>query len=158
MSDPAFDIKLPHLNAKGIIGIQLRSFKGVNDQFLEALADEVVKRFLDKQIEVISLQASVDSVVCNKFAEKLTSKGIQNVNVIKNGSVTEIIHTISSLEYLIAMRFHANVIGIQSGVKTLAINYDPKVKSLADEYNMPIIELNSTDFSKEFDKMLFGNN
>ena len=49
------------------------------------------------------------------------------------------------------MRFHANVIGIKAGVKTLAINYDPKVKKLAEEYTLPCINLNQEDFSKEFD-------
>ena len=51
------------------------------------------------------------------------------------------------------MRFHANIVGIKSGVKTLAINYDIKVKKLADEYNLPLIELNQRDFSKEFEKL-----
>ena len=41
----------------------------------------------------------------------------------------------------------------QSGVKTLAINYDIKVKKLADEYDLPVIELSQRDFTKEFDKL-----
>ena len=51
------------------------------------------------------------------------------------------------------MRFHANVAAIISGVKTLAINYDIKVKKLADEYDLPVIELSQRDFTKEFDKL-----
>ena len=51
------------------------------------------------------------------------------------------------------MRFHANVVGMKSGVKTIAINYDIKVKKLADEYKLPIIELNQQDMSKEFEQL-----
>ena len=57
------------------------------------------------------------------------------------------------MEYLIAMRFHANVVGIKAGVKTLAINYDPKVEKLALEYNLPLINLDDEDFSKQFDRL-----
>ena len=51
------------------------------------------------------------------------------------------------------MRFHANVVAIKSGVKALAINYDIKVKKLADEYNLPLIELNQRNFAKEFEQL-----
>ena len=66
----------------------------------------------------------------------------------------EVFEKISDLEFLIGMRFHANVVAIKSGVKALAINYDIKVKKLADEYNLPLIELKQKDFSKEFDSLI----
>ena len=55
---------------------------------------------------------------------------------------------------MIGMRFHANVVAIKSGVKTLAIDYDIKVKKLAQEYNLPLIELNQKVFSKEFEQLV----
>ena len=42
--------------------------------------------------------------------------------ICKNLSVNECIKEISSLEYLIGMRFHANLIGAKAGVKILGIN------------------------------------
>lgn len=83
----------------------------------------------------------------------LKNKGLNNIKVLKNLSLNEVFNTISDLEYLIAMRFHANVAGIKSGVKTLGINYDPKVENLALEYNLPMINLDDKDFSNEFDKL-----
>ena len=68
-------------------------------------------------------------------------------------SINDVFECISNLEYLVAMRFHANVVGMKSGVKTLAIDYDIKVKKLADEYRLPIIELNQQDMSKEFEQL-----
>lgn len=154
VKDPVLELELPHKNSAGSLGIQLRRFEGVNEDFLKKLCDEVVKRFSDKKIKVISLQDSIDFEVCQRFGEMLKKNGLENVDVLTNLALNDVTDLISDLEYLIAMRFHANVIGIKSGVKTLAINYDPKVESLAKEYNLPMINLNDEDFSEEFDKLL----
>lgn len=153
VEDPIFELELPQKNTKGTVGVQLRSFEGVNDNFLEKLADEISIRFSDKKIEVISLQDSIDIEVCEKFAQKLKARGLNNVEVQKKLSLNDVLETISNLEYLVSMRFHSNVVGIKSGVKTLAINYDPKVKKLAEEYNLPYINLDDKDFSEQFNKL-----
>lgn len=92
--------------------------------------------------------------MCEKFARILAKKDrVKDVEVFSGLSVNEVFDKISELEYMIGMRFHANVAAIISGVKTLAINYDIKVKKLADEYDLPVIELSQRDFTKEFDKL-----
>ena len=153
VKDPVFELELPQKNNKGTVGIQLRKFEGVDDSFLNKLADEVSNRFSDKKIVILSLQDNLDTEVCESFAEKLKLKGMTNIEVLKELSVNNVIDTISNLEYLIAMRFHANVIGIKAGIKTLAINYDPKVEKLAKEYNLPVINLDDNDFSSQFNKL-----
>ena len=152
VNDPVLDLDIPSKNMKGCVGIQLRSFNTLTDDFLNILANEVVKRFADKKIKLISLQDDIDLEVCNKFKQLIFSKGI-DVEILSKLELNQVFETISNLEYLIAMRFHANVVGIKSGVKTLAINYDPKVEKLAEEYNIPIINLNQKDISQEFDKL-----
>ena len=84
----------------------------------------------------------------------LNSKGMFDVEILSGLSINEVLEEISNLEYLVAMRFHANVVGIEAGVKTLAINYDPKVEKLAKEYNLPMINLNDTSFSEQFERLL----
>ena len=154
IKDPVFEIELPHKYNKGTVGIQLRNFAGVNEEFLDKLADKICNLFSNKKIVILSLQDSFDLSVCNKFEEKLKNKGITQTKVLKELSVNDVINVISDLEYLIAMRFHANVIGIKAGVKTLAVNYDPKVEKLAQEYNLPLISLNDNDFSEQFERLL----
>ena len=149
--DPIFDLDLPKKNKKGIVGVQLRNYPTLNESFLNALAEEIVKRF-----EVLSFQYSIDLAICEKFARILYKKGLNNVEVVKGLSVNEVFAKISDLEFLIGMRFHANVVAIKSGVKALAINYDIKVKKLADEYNLPLIELTQKNFSNEFDKLVLA--
>ena len=51
----------------------------------------------------------------------------------------EMIKKMNGLEYLIALRYHAVMIGIKYGIKTLAINYDPKVETLAKFVKIPCI-------------------
>ena len=50
------------------------------------------------------------------------------------------------------MRFHAIIIGLLAEVKTLAINYDIKVEKIANEFNLPIIDL-QTAFKSEFETL-----
>ena len=55
------------------------------------------------------------------------------------------------------MRFHACLVSAKSGVKTLGINYDEKVKKLANEMGFCTIELNNTDFSSSFENLINSN-
>lgn len=143
VKDPIFDIEIPQTEKKEIVGIQLRDFKGVNESFLNSLADKIINGFSNKKFEIFSLQDSIDLNVCKQFEKILRSKGIENVEILSNLSINDVIEKISELEILVAMRFHANVIGIKAGVKTIAINYDPKVQKLAEEYNLELIELHT---------------
>lgn len=154
LNDPIFDLDLPKKNKKGVVGVQLRNYPTLNEVFLNTLADEIVKRFSDKKIQLLSFQDSIDLAVCEKFARILSKKGLNNVEVLEGLSVNDVFERISDLEFLIGMRFHANVVAIKSGVKALAINYDIKVKKLAEEYNLPLVELKQKDFSKEFDALI----
>ena len=154
VKDPILELDLPKKNKEGVVGIQLRNYPTLNDKFLNHLADEIVKNFKDKKIEILSLQDEIDLSTCEDFKRILYKKGLENIEILKELSINDVFEKISELEYLIAMRFHANVVGIKSGVKTLAINYDIKVKKLAEEYNIPLIELYQNDFSKEFSELI----
>lgn len=153
VKDPIFSLELQKKNNKGTVGIQLRQFKGINSSFLEKLADEIKNNFSDKKIEILSLQDSIDLPICKLFQTILKRKGIES-EIYSGLSINEVISKITNLEYLIAMRFHANVLGIKSGVKTLAVSYDPKVEKLAEEYNLPCINLNDNIFKYEFEKLI----
>ena len=154
VKDPILELNLPIKNKRGIVGIQLRNYPTLTDTFLNNLADEIIKRFSDKKIQIFSFQDNIDLDTCDKYARILNKKGFENVEVFKKLSINEVFDKISELEYMIGMRFHANVVAIKSGVKTLAIDYDVKVKKLAQEYNLPLIELSQKDFSKEFEQLV----
>lgn len=142
VSDPVFGIETPDIPKCGV-GVQLRSFAGLNEEFLEKLMSEVKKRFPDKEIKLISLQDSLDLPVLEKFEGK----------IVKNLTVEDAIREISGLEYLIGMRFHACLVAAKAGVRVLGINYDVKVKTLAETVGFPLIELNTQEFEQGFDEL-----
>ena len=140
VTDPVFGIDIPKAEEHNGIGIQLRNCRGINNEFLSALAEEISDKFKNGDIKLFSFQDNIDLPVIEKFAEFLTSNG-SIVKIYKNLSVPEVIHEVSKLEYFISMRFHGCLISAKSGVKTLGINYDKKVQTLSENMGFPIINM-----------------
>ncbi len=136
--DPIFSFNINLQTSDGSVGVQLRDFKTMNYNLLNKLALLVSNYFSDKKIKIFSLQEALDLELCKKF-ENLLHTVSQD---IKTEIVTDnIINEISSLEYMIGMRFHALLAAIKCGVKTCAINYDIKVEKLAKEAGLPLISM-----------------
>ena len=148
VADPVLGMEMPQLKEKHGIGVQLRYCEQLTDEFLDKLADGIKERFKDQEIVLISLQDSIDLPVLEKFM----SKGI-NARILKNLTVREAIDEISSLEYLVGMRFHACLAGIKSGIKVLGINYDVKVRTLAQETGFPLLELDGQNIREGFESL-----
>lgn len=125
VEDPAYSLSIPNTEMKSGIGVQLRQFEGVDEKFLTNLAGAIQ----DKP-KIFSLQKSLDIEVCKEFAKKT------------NGEIVEenLIEELSRVEILVSMRFHALIVALKAGVKCAVINYDPKVKSLAEKFSLPLIE------------------
>lgn len=155
VSDPVFSVDLPQSNSQGAVGVQLRAFKTVDELFLFSLAKYVVQHFGDRKIEMYVLQEALDYPVCKKF-EKMLKTISPNIEteIIHKVSQNDIIIRISRLEYMIAMRFHAVLAAIKTGVKTLAINYDAKVAKLAYEAYLPLLTISvDEDWEVQFERL-----
>lgn len=153
--DPLFGLKLHEGIPSNKVGIQLRSFKTLKDSLLEKIANQVNKEFSDKEIEIFSFQDALDLDVCKKF-EKILKKINPNINskIIFNQTSNEILEKFSKLEYLIAMRFHANLIALKYGIKTLAVSYDIKVEKLAEEAQIPCASMSGEEnYDELFEQM-----
>lgn len=138
--DPIYSVDIQPKTNEGCVGIQLRDFKTMNYNLMHKLAMFVVTKFSDKKIEIFSLQEAQDLEICRRFEHVLQVLNPE----IKTEIVTEnIIDRISSLEYLIAMRFHAILCALKCGIKTCAINYDIKVEKLAKDAEIPIISMDA---------------
>lgn len=149
--DPAFSLSLQMPNNEGAIGIQLRDFSTMNNTLLTKLARQIVKDFYNKEIRIFSLQNNIDLNICKKFESMLKNLNPQ----IKTKVITEdIIQNIYQLEYMIGMRFHALIVALKAGIKSIGINYDIKVEKLAKAACIPLISMNaSEDFDKVFKDM-----
>lgn len=140
LCDPVFALETPKIDRHEGVGIQLRKSMYLSDEFMYFLASEIADKFKNKEIKLFSLQDSVDLPVLEHFLSILTSKGII-ARIYMNMSVQETIIELSKLEYLIGMRFHANLVAAKAGVKVLGINYDVKVKTLAESIGFPYINM-----------------
>lgn len=151
LCDPIFSVNVPDNSKNKTVAIQLRNFKGMSNDFLDRLADSVSKNFSDYNVEIYSFQDSIDLEICKTFEQNLNMLNPDiKTTVLAGMSNSEIIESLSKSEYLISMRFHAIIIGLLAGVKTLGINYDVKVEKLAKEFNLPLIDLKN-DFGNNFE-------
>lgn len=153
--DPIYSVPVIKGETANIVGIQLRDYKTMNYNLLTKLAEQVVMEFSDKKIEIYSFQNSIDLDLCKKFEGILKALNPDiETEVIPAKSLKETIERLSKLEYLIAMRFHAVLVALMAGVKTCAINYDPKVEKLADEASIPLISMEAKeDFAEVFNEL-----
>ena len=151
LCDPIFSTQIDKdVEKEDKVAIQLRDFKTMNDDFIDRLAGKVSKEFSGKKIEIYSFQDSIDLDICKRFEKSLKLLNPDSeVCLYSNLTDNEIIQNLSKAKYLIAMRFHAIIIGLLAEVKTLAINYDIKVEKIANEFSLPLIDL-QTEFKDEF--------
>ena len=159
VSDPVFTVDLPDNASEGAVGVQLRDYRAVDDAFLFTLAKQVVKFFGDRKIEIYVFQPAIDLAICKKFEKMIkTINPKVSTEVVHSISNNDMIIMISKLEYMIALRFHAVLVAIKTGVKTLAINYDAKVEKLAYEAFLPLLTISiEQDFETPFERLLSLN-
>lgn len=151
VNDPLFGMKLHGTNSQNKVGIQLRQFKTVTEDFLIKLAQVVERNFYGKQIEIYSLQDSLDEKLCIHFEAILKSLNPNlQTKVIYNKTPKEIIEKFSELDFMIAMRFHACLIAAKYGVRTLALSYDYKVDRLAELLKLPCLQINNHNLKMDF--------
>ena len=150
--DPLFDIPFVGSMPSNRVGVQLRGFKTLTDDLLNKLGEQVNKEFFDKEIEIYSFQDGLDLDVCKHFELILRSiNPIIQTKVISNQTSEQILDKFSKLDYMIAMRFHANLVAIKYGIKTLAISYDEKVEKLAKEAQIPFVSMfGNEDYEDKF--------
>ena len=154
--DPIFDLNVPTPKKTRKVGIQLRKFASLTDELFDEIIKQVALKFSDREIELICFQDSEDEGISKVFLNKLKKKNPTiNANIIKNLTNKEVIEKVSEYDYLIGMRFHACLLGLKYGIKTLAISYDPKVETLAKNANIPYLVMNSkkNDYKKAFEDL-----
>ncbi len=153
LCDPIFSTKIPKCKKSNTVAVQLRDFHTMNEDFIDRLAQKICKDFSDKEIEIYSFQDAIDLQVCEKFqkAVNLLNPSIKTT-IYSNLTNDEIITRLAGAEYMVAMRFHAIIVGLLAKCKILAINYDIKVEKLAKEFGLPIIDL-KREFSNQFTEL-----
>ena len=137
VSDPVWDIELKTRYSHMGVGIQLREWKALTDKMFKDLAKYVAEVYRDKKIFIYALQESLDLKICEQFEEELWKINPDlHTHVITNRATFEIVESFAHLDEMIAMRYHACLIGLKYGIRVLPIIYDTKVEKLADEFEL----------------------
>lgn len=150
LCDPIFSTMIPEVQKEKRVAVQLRNCATMNEDFIDRLAQSVVTSFPDYMIDIYSFQDTLDLEVCKKFERAVRLLNSDIKTTLFSGLTDE--QTVSNLaksEFMVAMRFHALIVGLLAGVKVLGINYDIKVEKLAKEFGFPLIGLKKS-FEKEF--------
>ncbi len=141
LSDPAYSlIENIEINQdkKGLI-VQLRSFEGIDDKFISNLAD-VIAKYYQGEITVLSLQNEYDKDICLSFIEKL-KKYNANAKFIPYQGIKETIDVLNNAKYVISARLHGLIVSYALENKCFGLIYDEKIRTLCDELNIENIEI-----------------
>ena len=150
LCDPIFSTMIPEVQKEKRVAVQLRNCATMNEDFIDRLAQNVVTSFPDYMIDIYSFQDTLDLEVCKKFERAVRLLNSDIKTTLFSGLTDEqTVSNISKSEFMVAMRFHALIVGLLAGVKVLGINYDIKVEKLAKEFGFPLIGLKKS-FEKEF--------
>ena len=140
--DAVWNIKTPEYQPKDIVGIQLRNYKYLHKDYEKFLAKYIDIFFSDYEIRIYSFENKNDREPCFALqrAIKMRNPRIKS-SVINYRNPSQIVQEFSHLKYLIAMRLHANILGLKTGVKVLPLSYNVKVRNLAYEFNLKFGEI-----------------
>ena len=154
VNDPIWNLTLPQNFQNNKIGVQLRKDRYLTNNFMDELASLIVHYFNGFEIDIFSYQDSMDYEICKQFRDILRLKNPNcNIKLYKGLSSRDIIEKTADLKYMIAMRYHACLLALKYGIKTIAINYDVKVKTLATEFLIPCLDLTNSNMDLCFSQM-----
>lgn len=160
--DPVFEIETPPYSPENIVGVQLRPYNKMEKSNLQNLARAIGKNFTEKaegagwKIQIFPFQKNLDEKICINFYDLLKKEYPQiEAEIVPYQSIEQVMQKFSHLDYLFAMRFHAALLGLKTGVKTLPVSYDEKVVNLAQDYQIDYVEADKkVDFESVIKKFI----
>lgn len=139
--DAIWSIKTPEYNPQNIVGIQLRDYKFLHKDFYKFLAKYIDMFFGDQEIRIYSFQNKSDAKECYALEKYIKQRNMRiKTKVVLYKNTNQILDEFSKLKYLIAMRLHANILGLKYGIKTVPVSYSVKVRNLAYEFDIKHLE------------------
>ena len=151
--DPVWSMKMPEYNPQGIIGIQVRDSYKITDVFMKNFAHFIGIFYSDKPIRVFLFQNNQDrknaTLLCSLVKKEYPNADIK---IVEYTTVPKLLEDFSHLEKLIAMRYHACLVGYRLGIKTFCISYNKKIDELCRDFSTKCVQIsNDLDFYREFD-------
>ncbi len=134
------------------IGIQLRNWVGMTTEKLNIIARNVLKNFhhIEFDYKLICLQKNSDEKILVELGEIMHKIQPQaRIELLMEEDIEKNIEFLQSMDYMIAMRFHAGLCTINSEKSLLMLSYDPKTEEFCKELGLEYIDV------KDFDEEAF---
>lgn len=127
-----------------VVGLSLR----LSNHFTAADLTDLVEAMANSLpttacIVPLSLQASLDDQILQEFCRLWAERG-HPVEQLDSGSLllpSQWATMLRQFDMVIAMRLHAAILALKSGVPTVAVAYDPKVSHVAHQFGQPTLNL-----------------
>jgi len=126
------------------VGLQLRNWSSLTIDKLEILAKAVLKNFPHYEFDykLISLQKNSDEknlIELGKILHRLSPKA--DIELLNEVDIEKNIEILQSMDYLIAMRFHAGLCAINAEKSLLMLSYDPKTEEFCEHLGLKYINI-----------------
>ena len=143
-SPPTVFGEIPHVIEKQKVGLQIRNWDNLTNENLEVIAKCVFKAFpkLEFDYKLICLQKSSDEEILIKLGEimhNLQPKAKLELCIPEN--ITQSVELLQSMNYLLAMRFHAGLCAINAEKPLLMLSYDPKTEEFCKELGLEFLDI-----------------
>lgn len=153
-SDPIWTKEL-EAKPSQTVGIQLRRWSGIDGAFLNNLADHINKHFKDYDIKFLSFQDEKDLRLLQRFRNILLKNTPgKKIEIVEYQGIEDTLKEIESLDFLIATRYHACLLGVIANIPTVSIDYDIKIQNLSLEAGLPLIDIHEQDFDEAFENVV----
>lgn len=142
--------------AKGSrIGLSLRECEVLDQAWFELLIAQLQKTLpAESTIVPLTLQENLDKWPLERVCKGLDNVALEHPDLKPDELPSLWMASIAKLDMVIAMRLHAAIMALKSGVPTLALAYDPKVLTVAKDFGQPYIDMTNPSSKKQFEEKL----
>lgn len=140
-------LKKEGIEAEDFITVSVRNWEN-RENFTAHMAKllDYISENYGRRIVFINMRHPKDVATSKLIAGKMRS-----VSNILSSSYTpsELIGIISLSKYCLSMRLHGLIFAAKAGVPGMALSYDPKINSFAEEFGMPVCsDTENLDYNK----------
>ena len=132
-----------HVDKKKI-GIQLRNWSDLSKEKLNIISKSILKNFsyLEYDYKLICLQENSDLQTLIDIGEIMHNiQPEAKLELCRANTIEENIKLLQSMDYMIAMRFHAGLCTINAEKPLLMLSYDPKTEEFCKELGLKYIDI-----------------
>ncbi len=135
---------IPCVIEKQKVGLQIRNWNSITDEKLEAIAKCVVKAFpkIEFDYKLICLQKNSDEEVLIKLGEIIHAMQPKaRIELCIPETIEKSVEVLQSMDYMLAMRFHAGLCAINAEKPLLMFSYDPKTEEFCKELGLEFLDI-----------------